>query len=172
MREYLRRATVPMLLGILGCAAAVEQPAVDTAAGEGLLSAAADEAAIRTVRQDRFAASFMAGDPEGFLSVVTEDAVIMPPDEPPVAGHTAIRAWLEAFFAGYVTDLEYTGSAITVAGDWAVEAYAFRWTLTPTDGSEPIRDQGKGVYVFRRQPDGSWKVARDIWNYTPAGAIE
>ena len=96
-----------------------------------------------------------------------EDMVIMPPDEPPVTGHDAIRAWLEGFFAAYKTDLEYTDSDVSVAGDVAFEAYAFRWTLTPVDGTEPIKQTGKGVYVLRRQADGSWRVARDIWNYNP-----
>ena len=126
-----------------------------------------DTAAIRDVRANKFAASFIAADSDGFLASITEEMVIMPPDEPPVTGHDTIRAWLEGFFAAYKTDLEYTGSDVSVAGDVAFEAYAFRWTLTPVDGSEPIKQTGKGVYVLRRQADGSWKVARDIWNYNP-----
>ena len=129
-----------------------------------------DIAAIREARQNDFAGSFVAGNADGFLASVTKDMVIMPPDEPPLSGHENIRAWLEGFFAAYSTELVYTGSEVTVCGDTAFEAYAFRWTLTPVDGMEgkTIHQAGKGVYVFRRQTDGSWKVARDIWNYTPS----
>ena len=130
---------------------------------------AEDIAAIRDARLNSFAASFMGSDADGFLASVTADMVIMPPDEPQVRGHIEIRAWLDAFFAAYSTDLEYTGSEVSVMGDTAFEAYVFRWTLTPIDGGEPIRQAGKGIYMFSRQEDGSWKVARDIWNYTPAG---
>ncbi len=126
-----------------------------------------DTAAIRDVRANKFAASFIAADSDGFLASITEDMVIMPPDEPPVTGHDTIRAWLEGFFAAYKTDLEYTGSDVSVAGNVAFEAYAFRWTLTPVDGTEPIKQTGKGVYVLRRQAGGGWRVARDIWNYNP-----
>lgn len=148
----------------IGCAGPAPESTGD---GEQALSTATDIESIRKTRLERFAASFIASDTEGFLAAVVEGAVLMPPDESPVVGHAAIRAWLDAFFAGYSTDLVYTGSDVTVAGNWAFEAYAFRWTLTPVGDGAPIHQQGKGVYVFQRQPDGSWKVARDIWNFTP-----
>ncbi len=153
-----------VVLASAGCAPAAEPAPAAAPAGP---SEAEDAAAIREVRLSQFAASFIASDADGFLASVAADMVIMPPDEPAVRGHTEIRAWLDAFFAAYTTDLHYTGSEVSVVGDTAFEAYAFRWTLTPLDGGEPIRQSGKGVYVFRRQADGGWKVARDIWNYTP-----
>ncbi len=67
---------------------------------------AGDIAAIRDVRANKFAASFIAADSDGFLASITEDMVIMPPDELPVTGHDTIRAWLEGFFAAYKTDME------------------------------------------------------------------
>ena len=152
--------------GVLA-AGAVVAGGIVAGAPQAAAHEAGDIAAIRDLRQNKFAASFIAADSDGFLASITEDMVIMPPDEPPVTGHDTIRAWLEGFFAAYKTDLEYTGSDVSVAGDVAFEAYAFRWTLTPVDGTEPIKQTGKGVYVFRRQADGSWRVARDIWNYNP-----
>ena len=122
--------------------------APQAAAHEAAAHEAGDIAAIRDLRQNKFAASFIAADSDGFLASITEDMVIMPPDEPPVTGHDTIRAWLEGFFAAYKTELEYTGSDVSVAGDVAIEAYAFRWTLTPVDGTEPIKQTGKGVYVL------------------------
>ncbi len=136
--------------------------APQAAAGE-----AQDIAAIRNMRENEFAGSFIRADSDGFLASITKDMVIMPPDERPVTGHDTIRAWLEGFFAAYKTDLVYTGSDVSVFGDVAFEAYAFRWTLTAVDGSAPIKQTGKGVYVLRRQADGGWKVSRDIWNYNP-----
>ena len=153
------------VLASAGCAPAGEPAPVAAPAGP---SEAEDAEAIREVRLNQFAASFIAGNADGFLASVAADMVIMPPDEAAVRGHSEIRAWLDAFFAAYTVDLEYPGSEISVAGDTAFEAYAFRWTLTPIDGGEAIRQSGKGVYVFRRQADGGWKVVRDIWNYTPA----
>ena len=37
-------------------------------------------------------------------------------------------------------------------------------TLTPKAGGEPTEDSGKWLGILKRQPNGSWKVHRDIWN--------
>jgi len=34
----------------------------------------------------------------------------------------------------------------------------------PLEGGPVVQDRGKGLHVYRRQPDGSWKLAQDIWN--------
>jgi len=36
--------------------------------------------------------------------------------------------------------------------------------VTPKAGGESIQLEGKYLVVFQKQPDGSWKAARDIWN--------
>lgn len=45
-------------------------------------------------------------------------------------------------------------------------------TATPKVGGEPIEDEGKSVFIVRRQTDGSWKIARLIANSdrSPASA--
>ncbi|MCH7490100.1 MAG: hypothetical protein IID05_05335 [Gemmatimonadetes bacterium] len=40
----------------------------------------------------------------------------------------------------------------------------FTMTLTAVGGGDPMLDVGKGFHVYRRQRDGSWKIAQDIWN--------
>jgi ketosteroid isomerase-like protein len=35
---------------------------------------------------------------------------------------------------------------------------------TRSAGGEPIADQGKSLFILRRQADGSWKIARLIAN--------
>ena len=37
-------------------------------------------------------------------------------------------------------------------------------TFTPKDGSDPVVEQLKGIHIYQRQADGTWKIARDIWN--------
>jgi len=37
-------------------------------------------------------------------------------------------------------------------------------TLTPNRNANPIRVDGKEIIIYRRQPDGSWKIARLIEN--------
>jgi ketosteroid isomerase-like protein len=42
----------------------------------------------------------------------------------------------------------------------------YKMTLTPKKaGAKPLpTDEGKYIEVLKRQADGSWKIAYDIWN--------
>jgi hypothetical protein len=41
-----------------------------------------------------------------------------------------------------------------------------RWVLDsmPKRGCRPTHDEGKGIWIWRRHTDGTWKIARSIWN--------
>lgn len=113
-----------------------------------------------------------ANDAEALGRLVTEDAVLLPPHDQPVAGRQGVIAW----FAGVVKQARTTSVGVPqreviVAGDWAIERGSFTWKVVPTGGSE-IEDRGNYLAVWQRQPDGSWKVARNIWNSTlPVPAV-
>lgn len=101
--------------------------------------------------------------------LVTEDAVLMPPHQPPVVGRAAVVDW----FAGIVKQARTTSVGVPqreviVADDWAFERGSFVWKLAPTGGGAPIEDQGNFLAIYRRQSDGTWKVTRNIWNSTLA----
>jgi ketosteroid isomerase-like protein len=85
-------------------------------------------------------------------------------------GRAAIRgidAQLHFWHEGFATAtslLMVVPEDLELMGDVAVERH--RWvldSLTKRDGM-PIHDEGKGIWIWRRQTDGSWKVARSIWN--------
>ena len=50
------------------------------------------------------------------------------------------------------------------SGDQAVARGTYAATVTPKDGSEEIFIDGKYMTLLKRQPDGSWKIFRDIYN--------
>jgi ketosteroid isomerase-like protein len=133
------------------------------------VSTEADVAAIEAV-QDLEVATFTSGDVT--LPHLTDNAVIMPPGENVVVGIEAARAWAAEFFDNYAFDvLDYTDSDIVVLGDTAIERYAGTATMTPT-GGETVSATYKGIHVYERQGDGSWKMAQDIWNFDAAPAAE
>lgn len=41
---------------------------------------------------------------------------------------------------------------------------SYTLTATPKAGGDSITDDGKSVFILRRQPDHSWKIARLIDN--------
>ena len=132
--------------------AAVESPATQ-----------ADEAAIKGVHL-RETQAIKEKDVAHFLALFDSDAVLMPPDGPPIVGKAALRSWFLRLTDGHSIDLDFSVDEIKVTAEWAFERFSFRRTVTPAGGGEPITVRGKGNHVFRRQSDGSWKIARDIWN--------
>jgi ketosteroid isomerase-like protein len=126
----------------------------------------ADVEAINKLREQEMAA-FSAAEVNTLLNLVTNDVVVMPPNEPTLAGKDALRSWAENLYKQFTVKGKYTASNpsnIVLAGDWAFERLAFTLTMTPVAGGEPIQEIGKGIHIYRRQADGSWKIAQDIWN--------
>jgi ketosteroid isomerase-like protein len=121
----------------------------------------ADIAAVTALRDAEVAA---VNTGEADMSYLAADAVMMPPNEPALSGSAAIGEWLRGFISEFTATLSYTSSDITVSGDWAIELYAGTLTMTPVGGGDPIAEALKGIHVYRRGDDGSWKMVYDVWN--------
>lgn len=156
-----RMATVVLVL----LAACAPESGEDDALGQGSApeDSQGDVQAIRQVVQDEIAAA-EAGDTEGFMALMTDDVVVLAPDQPTTRGADA-RSLLQGMFEAVEIDSSgYTDDEIVISGDLAYHTHEFQWTLTPRDGGEPTTETGHGVHVLRRQPDGSWKIAVDAWS--------
>ena len=51
---------------------------------------------------------------------------------------------------------------VIVAGDLAVVRLVWTLTIRPAGGGEAISSREPGMDVFRKQPDGSWKISRYV----------
>ena len=161
MRAYAAGAVLTgFLVATIACAPAADQG--EPAAGD-MVSTEADIEAIDALRGS-FAAAMSAGDVDGMMFDYAEDAVQMPPNEPAVRGTGAIRARHQAFLDQYEIVLENPAEEIFVTGDWGLLRGSYVISLTPKADGEPIQDAGKYLVTWRRQPDGSWRVAHEIWN--------
>lgn len=124
----------------------------------------ADRSAIDSAHQ-AFLGGMRASDCDALLRLATDDVVFAPPNMPSATGPDGVRAWCQPIFTQVrTTGVTVSGRDVVVAGDWAIEHGDFDWTVAPVAGGAAQRDQGKFVAIWRRQADGSWKVARDIWN--------
>ncbi len=129
---------------------------------------AADIAAVEAVVSAEMG-SLVAGDVAANVALLTDDAVIMPPNEPALAAAEAdafFAAFLEAFA---VSAGEYVSHDISIHGDIAIDIYHGELTLTPAGSDETVIESLKGIHVLERQADGSWKISYDIWNSNDPG---
>ncbi len=112
------------------------------------------------------------GDIPVLLSDLADDVVYMPPAEMTLTGKKQIEDWWRDYFEYFtIQDFETTERIIDVVGDCAVERVLFSLKLIPNKGGTPIYDDGRFLTVWRRQPDGTWKIWQRIWNsLKPIGA--
>ena len=119
---------------------------------------------IATIRAnvDAYVQSVLSADWPAWAALFTDDALIMAPNEPVVEGRAAIQAWGEAF----PTLTEFTSTPVEINGrtDLAYIRGTYSYTATVEGAPEPVTDSGKYLVLLRKQADGSWLVAADIWN--------
>jgi uncharacterized protein (TIGR02246 family) len=110
-------------------------------------------------------AAMKAKDVVRLMSMVTEDVVFLPPGFPPIRGPQAAEAMYRSFFPQFSgIEQEAVSEEVEVMGDWAFAWGMERIVLVPQGDSTPIRMDGKGLSILKRQADGSWKCARAINN--------
>ena len=118
---------------------------------------------------DRLLTALRANDAESFMVLLTNDVVLMPPNEPSLKGKAAVRAWYDQFLTQRRTsDLTITAREVLIGGEWATELATFEWVLAPVGGGPAVTDRGSYVQVWHHEPDGRWLFAREIWNSTTA----
>lgn len=128
---------------------------------------ALDLAAIEQLHK-RDAAAAKKGDAAALADLWTDDAVALPPGEPPVIGIEAIRKWLAKSrpdaSAVEVVDYVLDFKEVTILGVEAIGGGRSSITLRPKGAPSTIRVSGNLMRVLKRQADGSWKVSRSVWN--------
>ncbi len=108
--------------------------------------------------------AWLAGDAAALTALWTDDPVLMPQNRPAVIGKDEINALYQSVFDEYTIKGEGELLEVEVAGDWAFYRSTYTLTATPKAGGEPLEDSGISLFIVKRQPDGTWKIARLIAN--------
>lgn len=143
-----------LLLGlVLGC----QPPALDLEA----------EGAALMERSRAWSNVIASGDLEAILEPWAEDAVLLPPDSPPLEGKAAIRNYIEAALQlpGFQIGWEPVSVSVARAGDMGHLLERTTTTIHDSLGN-PLTTYGRAVTVWRKDPDGVWRNVVDIWNAT------
>jgi ketosteroid isomerase-like protein len=110
------------------------------------------------------AAALNAGDLSALAKFYERDAVQLPPNSPAVIGWKAIRSTLESGFKGIKVTETIQIIELSSSYRWAFARGTYRLVTTPQGGGEPTVATGNWLYILRRQPDDSWKIARSSWS--------
>ena len=146
-----------MLIALGACAPPAEEAAVEEAPMAAVtleeMSAIADD----------FEAAIAAGDAAALLALHTGDSVRMPPNAEAIVGGEAILAAFEAMFLEQEMELSVTTEDVVGLGDHAV-AWGTYVVTFPVEEDDPLQESGKWMNLLEKQADGTWKIARHIWN--------
>ncbi len=101
-----------------------------------------------------------ATDPDKFTSYFAADANVYAPGTPIVTGTGPIRKMMGEMMAAPGFSLQFTPARAVVGsgGDVGYTTGTYAFTMAGT------RESGKYVTIWKKQADGQWKVAEDIFN--------
>jgi uncharacterized protein (TIGR02246 family) len=124
----------------------------------------ADEASIRSA-DSAFVASINAGDAAKVAEVYAEDASLLAPNLPPQKGRRAVQEFWGGFLDAYTVRFEVVSDTLEGRGDLAYTRGHYRFTAVPKAKGVPgVADEGKFVEILKKQPDGTWKYAVDMYS--------
>lgn len=124
----------------------------------------ADVKAINRGREAFFTA-FNATDLDAFMAPVADDAVFMDHGgPPPLVGKEAVRSNYKAFFERMTPNLTPSSDEVVVSGDWAFDRGTWVSIKSDKRGVPQERLESCYVMIWRRPPEGGWKLTRSIWN--------
>ncbi|MEE8206731.1 MAG: nuclear transport factor 2 family protein, partial [Nitrospinaceae bacterium] len=114
------------------------------------------EQAAQSLQSDHF---------DDYLDLYTDDAVWMIPSSF-MDMHISEARLFYGFTEKFRFDQNLTVNEIIVSGDWAFARISLDGHLRAKqdEQSAPLRSISRHMWIFQRQQDGSWRIARDIWN--------
>lgn len=118
-----------------------------------------DIAAIRAA-EAALARAFEAPDPTAWVDSYTEDAIFVGPGMPAIEGRSAL---LDAARALTISSMEIAAESTLGTGDFAATLGRANWVNGPMGSDAPMQRR-RFLMVWRREPDGRWRIARELLN--------
>ncbi len=157
--------TILTFAAILACTAC-QKPATTAAA----VDTATETQAIETVEKGQIAAIGQKS-LDGATDLYADDAVFIGDDGTATHSRAAIKANFKTFLADPAQKIDYTPGPKTFSssGDMAYSTASYTETTTDSKTKQPVTKKGTNLSVWKKQADGSWKLAADS---NPAGSVE
>lgn len=112
----------------------------------------------------RYDRALNEGNAEALASLFADDAVMMPPNEPVIAGRAAILKRHAYLFDTVSLRHSLKSDEQVVADTWAFDRGRYNMSVIPFREGQSCKEKGNYVTIFKRQTDGTWKISTDIWN--------
>jgi uncharacterized protein (TIGR02246 family) len=152
------RKQLSFVIAVIAFVSCKQQSVDSKAEGEELMQLSRD-----------WSQSAASGNVEKILSYWADDAVVISSGDPVLSGKQAIRQMVEGSFKnpGFQISWEPQTVEIAKSGDLGYLLENTRISVNDSTG-KPIVSQYKGVTIWKKQADGTWKNVVDILSPLPA----
>lgn len=119
----------------------------------------------RISSQDRIFEEKLNGkDAAGLAGLYTKEGAVLPPGAPRFDGTEGVRGFWQAAIDMGLTDIALDPLEVEEVGDTAIEIGRVTGALKPANGGA-TQLAGKYLVIWKRGPDQTWRLHRDIWNF-------
>jgi len=117
---------------------------------------------ISTIRaaEEALAEAFESPNLTAWVDFYTEDAIFVGPGAPAIEGRSA---FLDAAPQISISSMEIVADSTLGTGDFAAMLGRATWVSGPK-GSDAPKVRRRFLMVWRREPDGRWRIARELLN--------
>jgi ketosteroid isomerase-like protein len=151
-----------LLAAMAACALLAGSPAA--ADDPAALDADSREHLAEQVRRAElaFAATVAERRPEAFGAMVADDAVFLGARGEVARGRDEVIAAWQGLFAAEAPEFRWHPEIVELSGDGTLGLTRGPWTMRGHDArGEPVERRGTFTSIWRRQPDGAWRVIFD-----------
>lgn len=164
MRELIQRAGLGLFLlavasGSVISAQTAQAPATSNHAADAFADLRAEwTRALQTKQID------------AIMALYADDAGFMSADGSRMAGKQAIRDFLQLVFQESSANLVLESRRTDTSGSMASDSGVYWETITSVKSGAKAQVAGSYVMVLRRQSDGKWKIAEQMFTQGSSGA--
>jgi len=129
-------------------------------------ASAADTESVKKLETD-FLGAIKAKDFATAKAAYASDAVMVLPGDAPFKGAAVIAAEYDEFAADPAGKFDAANESTVVGADMAYSQGTYAVTYTDSKTKKVENGQGYYLMVYRKQPDGSWKIVQDVSSPLP-----
>ena len=123
-----------------------------------------DDLAQITAFNERYLQSINEEDIATLSNLTTDGHVMLPPNSEPVVGKSANDAMNGGAFKRYDFSETWTPVETVIDGNLAFQRGTFMTIATPKADGDRLEVHGSFMRIYQRQPDGEWRMTRDMFN--------
>lgn len=96
-------------------------------------------------------------------ALYTPEAVFLKPTGERITGRPAVRDLCKKIMDTFSSEFTFHSLTSDISGNIAYDSGEYRESLVKTSDQTKAEVQGNYLMIFKRQPDGTWLIAQQMW---------